>query len=108
MVERFLDAGASIVAIRMGPSGSLLASQASPQPLYTPAAQAQILDVTGCGNVFNGALLAALQRGCPLVDAAAWGSAAAAFMAEAEGKLCTLIVPYARKWSPRRFHEAQL
>lgn len=93
MIECFLEAGASIAAIRMGSSGSLLASQESPRLLHTPAAEANIVDVTGCGNAFNGALLAALQRGCTLADAACWGSAAASFMAEAEGVPLEVMTP---------------
>jgi len=80
-----LDAGGSIVALRMGAEGSLIASQDMPRPMHIPAADAKVVDVTGCGNAFNGGLLAALQRGAELDLAGAWGSAAASCMAEAEG-----------------------
>jgi pfkB family carbohydrate kinase len=97
IVERFIDAGASICVLRLGAEGSLLAAQtpadggnvsgsrADVHMVAVPAAPASVRDVTGCGNAFNGGLLAALQRGETLCDAAAWGSAVAASMAEATG-----------------------
>lgn len=84
-VERFLDAGATMFVLRMGAGGSLLASQSEPMLVYVPAAEANVVDVTGCGNVYNGAMVAALQRGRSLAESGAWGSAAASMMAEAEG-----------------------
>jgi hypothetical protein len=97
ILERFIDAGAAICVLRMGAEGSLLAarspagggnesdSSADVHMIAVPAAPANVRDVTGCGNAFNGGLLAALQRGETLCDAAAWGSAVAASMAEATG-----------------------
>lgn len=85
IVDTLLSAGASIVALRMGAEGALIASHDVPAPVHIPAADAQVVDVTGCGNAFNGGLLAALQRGHTLSDAGAWGAAAASCMAEAEG-----------------------
>ena len=65
----------------------MLASRDADDTWHVPAAPADIVDVTGCGNAYNGALLAALQAGCTLDDAGAWGSAAASCMAEATGML---------------------
>eukprot|EP00892_Ulva_mutabilis_P004871 jgi/Ulvmu1/2756/UM014_0214.1 len=84
MLEQFLDAGGRTVAIRMGAEGSILARQGDPV-VYVPAAECNAVDVTGCGNAFNGALLRSLTRGDALDCAGAWGSAAAASMAESEG-----------------------
>lgn len=82
-----MDAGAWICAVRMGAEGALLATrcESSAHRVHVPASPALVVDATGCGNAFCGALLAALQRGERLVDAASWGSAAAASMAEATG-----------------------
>ena len=74
------------MALRMGADGALVASECAPEPVHIPAADVNVVDVTGCGNAFNGGLLAALQRGHSLTDAGAWGAAAASCMAEAEGE----------------------
>ena len=47
--------------------------------------QADVVDVTGCGNAFCGGFLASVLAGESTVEAAAWGSAAASLMAEAVG-----------------------
>jgi fructose-1-phosphate kinase PfkB-like protein len=81
----FLDRGCSTFVLRMGGDGSLLADKAERMVHWVPAAPAHIVDVTGCGNAYIGALIAGLQRGQSLQDAGAWASAAASCMAEAEG-----------------------
>lgn len=92
------DAGASIVALRMGAAGSLVGSATGGAvyhhvPAYQPV---QEVDPTGCGNAYVGGMMASLLRGDTLVDAAAWGAAAASCMLEARG------VP---AQAPRLLHE---
>lgn len=97
IIERYLAAGAALVSLRMGAEGSLVARQSTQELVYMPAADApDLVDVTGCGNAFCGAFLAALQQSPEdLRGAAAWGSAAASCMAEAEGAMpCYLCAVY--------------
>jgi hypothetical protein len=95
IIERYLAAGAAIVSLRMGAEGSLVARQSTQELVYVPAADAPgLVDVTGCGNAFCGAFLVALQQSPgDLRGAAAWGSAAASCMAEAEGTIpgCSVL-----------------
>uniref|UniRef100_A0A7R9VJX3 Carbohydrate kinase PfkB domain-containing protein n=1 Tax=Chlamydomonas euryale TaxID=1486919 RepID=A0A7R9VJX3_9CHLO len=70
-------------------------------------ADTKVADVTGCGNAFCGAFLAAYDRfrrlpaSGELLEAALWGCVAAAFMAEAEGvptaRVLDLQVPALRR-----------
>lgn len=85
LVSRFLDLGARTFVLRMGAAGSLLASRTSREVIHVPAAPADVVDVTGCGNAFNGGFLAKLAEGAGLRTAGVWGSVAASLMAEAEG-----------------------
>lgn len=84
MIDTLLTSGGKTVVIRMGADGSLLARKGEPI-LHVPATSCNVVDVTGCGNAYNGAFLRSLMRGDSLTDAGAWGSAAAASMAEATG-----------------------
>jgi len=45
----------------------------------------QVIDPTGAGDTFIGALLSAVARGCDLVEGAVWGCAAASFAIEQFG-----------------------
>lgn len=52
---------------------------------HLPAYHVDVLDTTGCGDVFHGAFAAALIYGKTIHDAVAWGSAAAAIKATQPG-----------------------
>lgn len=84
MIDTLLSSGGKTIVIRMGADGSLLARQGEPI-IHVPATSCDVVDVTGCGNAFNGALLRSIMRGDSLACAGAWGSAAAASMAESTG-----------------------
>lgn len=90
MIQQLVNAGGRTVVIRMGSDGALLARQGEPV-IHVPATSCSVVDVTGCGNAFNGGLLRALMRGDSLACAGAWGSAAAASMAESTGKSCQML-----------------
>ncbi len=62
-------------------------------PAYQPVEE---VDPTGCGNAYVGGMMASLLNGDTLVEAGAWGAAAASCMLEARG------VP---GQTPRELHE---
>ena len=84
LVEMLLSDGAPVVALRMGASGSIIASQH--QQFHVPAlAVPTIVDQTGAGNTYCGALLAGLVQVKPLHEIAAMGTVAASFCVEQIG-----------------------
>lgn len=86
LTEPFLEAGARLVALRRGPLGAVVHDGASGEAWLLPAFPGtRVVDPTGCGNAFCGALLAALLAGEGLAAAGAWGCAAGSLMAECDG-----------------------
>jgi len=86
LTEPLLEAGAQLVALRRGPAGAVVHDRASGEAWHLPAFPGtRVVDPTGCGNAFCGALLAALAAGKGLAAAAAWGCAAGSLMAEYSG-----------------------
>ncbi|GIK26987.1 MAG: hypothetical protein IT298_08545 [Chloroflexi bacterium] len=86
IVHKMLSAGARVVVLRMGADGSLVATRGTPRPIYVPAVPvAHIVDVTGAGNVYNGAFTVAWRRTGDALIAARWGAVAASFSLESEG-----------------------
>lgn len=68
----------------MGEQGSLVGDHQA--VWHVPAClDARVVDPTGCGNAYLGAMMACLLDGQPLPYAAAWGAAAASCMLEAKG-----------------------
>lgn len=96
MVDACLDLGASVVALRCGADGSIVAT---PYSRWTiPAAPTKgVVDVTGCGNSYCGAMLASLVasalgrvpavglRTDPILRAAICGAVSASFTLEQLG-----------------------
>jgi sugar/nucleoside kinase (ribokinase family) len=83
--ERLLDAGARIVALRMGAAGSLVGTAAGEYfrvPAVPPSA---LVDVTGAGNAYCGGFIAGLGRGDAPGMAAARAAASASFAIEQIG-----------------------
>lgn len=77
-----------VVGITRGERGCLLWSPEEEAPCWYPAFAVDPVDTTGCGDVFRGAVLAALLRDPPVPDLAGavrFGAAAAALQAGAEG-----------------------
>ncbi|MBK9125612.1 MAG: hypothetical protein IPM16_21140 [Chloroflexi bacterium] len=86
IVHSMLSAGARVAVLRMGADGSLVAKRNSPEPIHVPAVPVErIVDVTGAGNVFNGAFTVAWRRTGDALTAARWGAVAASFSLETEG-----------------------
>ncbi len=73
----FLDHGVGAVVITLGANGAYLMS--NKHDLHVPAMQAgPVVETTGAGDSFNGAMAAALAEGQSLEDAVRFGNAAAA------------------------------
>jgi hypothetical protein len=86
LAAAMLEDGAEAVALRMGPDGSLIANRDT--FTYIPAVPVSaIVDQTGAGNTYCGAMLAGLVQGKTLEDAARMGAVAASFCIEQQGVL---------------------
>lgn len=78
-----LEAGASIVIIKLGHRGCAVFSEAT--EVYCPAFEADVKDTTGAGDSFVGGFLAAHLRGFSLNDSARFGNAVAALTVQKIG-----------------------
>lgn len=83
--ERLLGAGARLVALRMGASGSLVAAADGTFYRVPAVPPAQLVDVTGAGNAYCGGFIAGLGRGDEPAAAAARAAASASFAIEQIG-----------------------
>ena len=79
-------AGRELVAITCGADGVCWIGGAAPdQPQHQPAFPVQVVDTTGCGDVFHGAYAAAFTRGLPAQERMRYAAAAAALKATRPG-----------------------
>lgn len=78
-----LRSGAPVV-VTLGGEGALIAS-AGAEALHVPARAADVLDTTGAGDTFNGALALRLAAGAELEDAVRFATAAAGLSVSGEG-----------------------
>jgi sugar/nucleoside kinase (ribokinase family) len=86
LVNIMLDDGAQIAALRMGANGSLVANHNEQR--HIPAIRIEpIVDQTGAGNAYCGALLVGLTRGRTLLEAGIMGAVAASFCIKHIGPL---------------------
>ncbi len=78
--------GVRSVVITLGGAGAVVARDASVH--HVPALEgADVIDTTGAGDAFVGAMCAALSRGEPLGAAAEWGTIAAGLVVTREGAI---------------------
>lgn len=84
IVRRLLDTGAGGVALRLGADGALLGRPPG-ECCHVPAWPAAVVDVTGAGNAFGGALLAGLGAGQDWLRSGCGAAAAASLMLEQHG-----------------------
>lgn len=80
----YLDWGARLVAIRMGPAGSLV-GQAGGRRWHIPAVAPKLVDVTGAGNAYCGGFLVGLTEGLSPREAALRATVSASFALEQFG-----------------------
>lgn len=86
LLRKALDDGASAVVATAGADGAWVLERGG-DPVHVPATPADIVSTLGAGDVYHGALLAAVAAGLPLVDAAAFaGRTAAASCAGLDGR----------------------
>jgi ribokinase len=71
-----LDAGVGVVVITLGANGALVVTDDG--ALHVPGRRVDVVDTTGAGDAFNGALAVALAEGQPLEEAVAFSNVAAA------------------------------
>ena len=85
MAQALLDAGAPLVAIRMGARGSYVRGH-TVAPLYVPAvAPRALVDVTGAGNAYCGGFTVSLARGYDAHESALRAAVSASFALEQFG-----------------------
>lgn len=86
LIDALFEDGAPKVALRMGEAGSLLADRESGERVHVPPVPVErIVDQTGAGNTYCGALLWGLMNGFDLRHAGASGAVAASFCLEGVG-----------------------
>ncbi|MBW8485460.1 carbohydrate kinase family protein [Actinomadura parmotrematis] len=81
--RELLDQGPSSVLVTLGEHGSLVASADGVERL--PALPVEVVDTTGCGDAYCAGFITGLLHGRPLGEAARWGTAAAATVAQGLG-----------------------
>ena len=77
--------GRAAVVVTAGPAGAWWLGPDDPAPWHQPAFRVEVVDTTGCGDVFHGAYAAALAEGLPLSQRVRRASAAAALKATRAG-----------------------
>ena len=85
LTQRLLDAGAAIVALRMGAEGSLVHRAATGEIWQIPAVATHVVDPVGAGNAYCGALLVGWLETSDLRLAGLYASVAASFLVEQYG-----------------------
>jgi sugar/nucleoside kinase (ribokinase family) len=85
LIQRLVDAGASIVALRMGADGSLVHNAATDETHYIPAVNTKVVDPVGAGNAYCGALLVGWLETGDLRRAGLYAAVAASFLVEQYG-----------------------
>ncbi|HUU99185.1 MAG TPA: PfkB family carbohydrate kinase [Phycisphaerae bacterium] len=79
------DALASVpracTAVTCGADGCWYKAAGSHPPVHQPGFRVDVVDTTGCGDIFHGAYAAMIAKGCPIPDAIRRASAAAAIKA---------------------------
>jgi sulfofructose kinase len=73
------------VVVTCGDQGSWFLGADFAKPIHCPARNGEVLDTTGCGDVFHGAYAAALAQGKTLNECVEYASAAAALKAAQRG-----------------------
>lgn len=87
VAEAILALGASVVALRMGSAGSLVASADGERLWIPPAPAGKVVDVTGAGNAYCGGFIVGWARYHNLAHAACYGAVSASFALEQLGAL---------------------
>ncbi|MEM1074652.1 MAG: sugar kinase [Pseudomonadota bacterium] len=91
IADFYLGLGVQVVALTLGPEGTLVATPEARQ--HIPGRRVDAVDATGAGDTFDGAFLARLVAGNDPFDAALYANAAAALSTQGFGA----VAPMPRK-----------
>ncbi|MGC9520958.1 MAG: ribokinase [Anaerolineae bacterium] len=86
--RRLLQKGVGTVIVTLGADGALAVSKAASGEAWAhhvPGYQVDVVDTTGAGDAFNGALAVALAEDQPLLEAVRFANAAAALQVTRQG-----------------------
>lgn len=90
IVDFYLRLGPTVVALKLGPSGALVATPGERRRI--PGHAVEAVDATGAGDTFDGAFLARTVAGDTPFEAARYANAAAAIATEGFGAVAP--IPY--------------
>ncbi|MEM7127583.1 MAG: PfkB family carbohydrate kinase [Chloroflexota bacterium] len=96
LIARMVDAGAEVIALRMGPEGSLLHHVEQSEMIHIPAIATTVVDPTGAGNAYGGGFLVGWVETGDLRTAGYYGAVAASYMVEQIG-----LPPISTAWQER-------
>jgi cytidine kinase len=102
LLQRLLEMGARLVALRMGAQGSLVADRDARRAVLIPAVPVQAVDPVGAGNAYCGGFLAGWVAVREITTAGLYGSVAASFLVEQVG--LPAFTPQTRQQARRRLH----
>lgn len=91
IVQFYLDLGAKIVALTLGPKGTLVGTESEARLI--PGRKVSAVDATGAGDTFDGAFLSQIVSGSDPFSAANYANAAAALSTQGFGAVAPM--PYA-------------
>jgi sugar/nucleoside kinase (ribokinase family) len=83
------QAGAGTVVVKLGRAGCMVLAEC--EEFSVPGFEVEVLDTTGAGDCFAGGLLAALQRGFSLKEAAGFANAVGALSVRRVGSVTGLL-----------------
>jgi sugar/nucleoside kinase (ribokinase family) len=81
--QALLNQGPSTVVVTLGAEGSLVATAGGVHRL--PVLPVEVVDTTGCGDAYCAGFITGLAHGRDVLEAARWGTAAAATVAQGLG-----------------------
>ncbi|MDX1520222.1 MAG: PfkB family carbohydrate kinase, partial [Anaerolineae bacterium] len=85
LIQRLVEAGAEIVALRQGADGAIVHRAGTGETWHIPAVETTVVDPTGAGNAFCGGFLAGWGLTGDLRLAGLYGAVAASFLVEQVG-----------------------
>ena len=85
LIQKMVDAGAEIVALRQGEAGATVHRADTGETHHIPAFKTTVVDPTGAGNAFCGGFLAGWMETKDLRTAGMYGVISASFLVEQVG-----------------------
>ena len=85
LIQRLVEAGAKVVALRQGPTGATVHRADTAETWYIPTVETTVVDSTGAGNAFCGGFLVGWVQTGDVRLAGLYGATAASFLVEQVG-----------------------